>query len=145
MAEENLKDFTINWIVLGLLFTALIGFAVTFMINNNPTGLGDDANSVFGSTYNNYSSKLINSPEDSNTLLNITAQTNPEVSDLGSRDSVASAYEASSSSKQYWTASKQLISWVFSGDIGMMLLSVFGGIIGFLSFYYIYKFIRQGY
>lgn len=130
---------------MGLLFISLIGFSVSFMVNNNPDGLGDDANAIFGSTYNNYSSRLTNSPEDSNTLLNITAQTNPEVSDLGSRDSVASAYEAKVSATQYWDASKQLISWIFSGDIGKMLLSVFGGIIGFLSFYYIYKFIRQGY
>jgi hypothetical protein len=145
LAEENLKDFTINWIVLGLLFTSLIGFSVSFMLNNNPTGLGDDASSIFGNTYNNYSSKLLNSPEDANKLLNITSQTNPEVSDLGSRDSVASAYEASRSSKDYWDASKQLISWTFSGAIGEMLLAVFGGIIAFLSFYYIYKFIRQGF
>lgn len=145
MAEENLKDFTINWMVFGLLFISLIGFSVSFMANNNPIGLGDDASSIFTDTYSNYSSKLLDSPEDANKLLNITAQTNPEVSDLGSRDSVASAYESKRSSTQYWEASKQLISWTFSGDIGKMLLSIFGGIIAFLSFYYIYKLIRQGF
>lgn len=145
MAEENLKDFTINWIILGFLLTSLIGFSVAFMVNNNPIGLGDDAESIFASTYNNYSSNLIDSPEDSNSLLNITSQTNPEVSDLGSRDSVASSFEAKTSAVQYWTASKQLLSWTFSGEIGKMLLAVFAGFIGFLSFYYIYKFIRQGY
>ena len=145
MAEENLKDFTINWLVFGLLFTSLIGFSISFMLNNNPMGLGDDASSIFGDSYNSYNSQLLNSPEDANKLLNITAQTNPEVSDLGSRDSVASAYGAQASSKQYWDASKQMISWVFSGDIGKMLISVLGGIIAFLSFYYIYKFIRQGF
>ena len=145
MAEENLKDFTINWTVFGLLLFSLIGFSISFMVNNNPTGLGDDANSIFGSTYSNYSSKLTNSPEDANTLLNITSQTNPEVSDLGSRDSVASAYESKASAKQYWDASRQLFSWIFSGDIGKMLLLVLVGIFASLSFYYIVKWIRQGF
>jgi len=144
MAEENLKDFSINWILTGFLFVCLLGFSIHFMFNNNPGGFGSDTDSVFNNTYNSLNPKLIESTEDSNTLLNITSKTNPEVSDLGSRDSVASAYSAKGSASQYWESSKQLLSWVFSGDTGAMIISVIGGIMGFLSFYYIVKFIRNG-
>ena len=122
----------------------LIAFATVFMYNNNPTGLGTDASTSLTDTYTGLNSQLLASPEDSDTLLNITANTNPEVSDLGSRDSVATSYEAKGSATGYWETSKSLISWVFSGTIGKMLTSVFAGIIGFLSYFYIMKHIRTG-
>jgi len=121
MAEDNLKDFTINWIVTGLLVVALLGFAVTFISNNNPTSMGDDADTVFGNTYANMSNNLAESSADADNVLNITSKTNPEISDLGSRDSVASAYSAKSSSISYWDGSKQLLSWTFSGATGKII------------------------
>jgi uncharacterized membrane protein YraQ (UPF0718 family) len=144
MAEENLKDFTINWMITGLLFTVLIGFSISFMLNNSDIGVGDPTYSILNKTYANYTSKLELSSDGANKLLNITSKTNPEVSELGSRDSVSSAYEAKTVGTKYWDTSKQLISWIFSGDIGKMLLSTLAGIIAFLSFYYIYVFIRRG-
>ena len=144
MAEDSLKDFTINWILTGFLMFCLIAFATAFMYNNNPTGLGTDANTRLGTTYTDLNSQLISSSEDSDTLLNITANTNPEVSDLGSRDSVSTSYEAKGSATNYWETSKMLISWVFSGTVGKMIISVFTGIIGFLSYFYIMKHIRMG-
>ena len=142
--EDSLKDFTINWILTGFLMFCLIAFATVFMFNNNPIGLGDDADNKIGTTYTSLNSQLFSSSEDSDTLLNITANTNPEVSDLGSRDSVATSYKAKSSAINYWETSKMLISWVFSGTTGKMLISVFAGIIGFLSYFYIMKHIRTG-
>ena len=144
MAEENLKDFTINWIMTGFLMFCLIAFATIFMYNNNPTGLGEDANTRMETTYNSLNTQLISSAEDSDTLLNITSNTNPEVSDLGSRDSVATSYEAKGSATDYWETGKMLVSWVFSGTTGKMLISVFAGIIGFLSYFYIMRHIRTG-
>jgi len=144
MSEENLKDFTVNWIVTGLLLTSLIAFTVFFMFNNNPIGLGDDADNVLTNTSDGISSRLLDVSGDANVVLNITANTNPEVSDLGSRDSVASAYSMKGTGTGYWEGSKTLLAWIFSGAIGEMLIVIFGGIIGFLSFYYIVKFIRNG-
>lgn len=143
MAEENLKDFTINWILTGALFICLLSFAALFIFNNNPTGLGDSGD-VFNTTKNNLSSRLFVVSDDADEVLNITANTNPEVSDLGSRDSVASAYSAKQTSKGFWESIKQLLGWTFSGDVGKMFLVTFSGIIGFLAFYYIVKFIRNG-
>ena len=122
----------------------LIAFATIFMFNNNPLGLGSDADAIFDTTYDNLTSQLIASSEDSDTLLNITANTNPEASDLGSRDSVSTSFKAKGSATSYWESSKLLISWVFSGTTGKMLISVFAGILGFLAYFYISKHIRTG-
>lgn len=144
MADSNLKDFTINWMVTGFLMFSLIAFATAFMFNNNPLGLGDDGDAVFNSTQSGLSLQLSGSPESSDTILNITSNTNPEISELGGRDIVATSYEAKASGTNYWETGKILISWVFSGTIGKMMLSVFAGMIGFLSYFYIMKHIRTG-
>lgn len=144
MAEENLKDFTVNWIVTAFLMTCLISFAVVFMFNNSTVGLDDDTSDIFNSTSSGLSSRLQESLEDSNTVLNITANTNPEASELGSRDSVASSYKAKDSATSNWEDGKKMLSWIFSGEIGKMFILLISALIGFTSFYYITKFIRNG-
>ncbi len=144
MAEDNLKDFTINWILTGFLLTCLLSFAVTFMFANNEGGLGDDADAIYGDSVSDFSSQLLSSSDESDAILNITANTNPEASDLGSRDSVSTSYKAKGSGTGYWETSKTLISWIFTGTTGKMLISVFAGIIGMLSYFYIAKHIRTG-
>jgi len=46
--------------------------------------------------------------------------------------------------KKSYEDAKVLISWVFTGTTGKLLLGVFSGIIGLLAYFYIYKHIRQG-
>jgi len=144
MADENLKDFTVGWIITGLLLTSLITFTIGFMYNNNPLGLGDDGDYIFNKTQSDINSKLYEVETDSNELLNITSKTNPETSFLGSRDSVATSYSLKGTATSTWSRMKIFISWILVGDIGKMLLTVFGGIIGFISIYFITKWIRQG-
>ena len=144
MAEENIKQFTISWIVVGLLLFCLLTFTFTFMLNNNPSGLGTEANVILGVTESGVESRLLQVEGDSDDLLNITANTDPERSELDSRDSVATGYGYRETSVSFWQGTKIFISWVFSGDVGKVLISVISGILGFLSVYYIVKFIRQG-
>jgi hypothetical protein len=144
MAEENIKDFVVNWVVLGLLVVSLMSFTISFMYNNNPLGLGDNADSILNQTTSSVSTKLYQSQQDADVVLNITASTNPEASDLGSRDSVAASYSAGGTGKSFFESIKVFLAWVLVGDIGKMLIAVFGGIIGFSVFYYIYKLIRNG-
>jgi lipid-A-disaccharide synthase-like uncharacterized protein len=144
MAEENIKDFTINWMVTGFLTICLVSFSIAFMVNNNPLGFGSDSQGILNSSDETLSSRLEESLINSNTILNITANTNPEASDLGSRDSVATAYKSKESAMSHWEASKMMISWVFSGTIGEMLITLISAILGFLSIYYIVKYIRNG-
>ena len=144
MPENNLKDFTINWVIGGILMFCLLTFTITFIYDNESLGLDDGTGNVLGQKYNNISNRLIGLPETSNYMLNITANTNPEVSDLGSRDSVSVSYEAKKSVTDNWEDYKELISWVFSGTSGKVILGSVGGMIGILSMFYIWRFIRGG-
>lgn len=143
MADENLKDFSITWILTGLLFFCLLSFAISFMYFNNPTGLGDSEN-LFEDTASSLQGNLLRLSNESNALLNITSETNPEISQLGSRDSVATSYGVYGSSKGFFKSSKVFFSVIFSGTIGEILLSVFGGLFGFVGIYYITKWVRNG-
>jgi len=144
MGDEGLKDFTINWMMAGLLMFCLLAFAITFVYNNNTTALDDGTGDMFDINYESSSNNLLETTENSNSLLNITANTNPEVSDLGSRDSVAVSYKAKGEATSYWDTSKLLLSWVFSDTQGKILLGAIGGMIGFLSLFYIWRLIRTG-
>lgn len=144
MAQDSLKDFTLDSMKLGLLMFCLLSFAITFMYNNNQDAITDGTEDIFSTSKDSVSTQLISSPEDTNTILNITANTNPEASQLGSRDSVSTSYEAKASATGYYDTSKKLITWVFAGTTGKILLGVFGGVLGFLAFFFITKFIRQG-
>jgi len=144
MAEDNLRSFTMDGILAGLLLFSLLAFAIGFMAYNNPTGLGTESGEVLADAYTNSSNYITEVPTDANTLLNITANTNPEVSDLGSRDSVASGYSATRTGKGSWEAAKDLFTWVFTGTTGTILLSVIGGLLGMFSMFLIVKWIRQG-
>lgn len=114
------------------------------MASNNPIGLGDEASTQLGITSSNISTALFLLPEDSDALLNISANTNPTEGFLGSRDSVASSFGIMGVAKSFFTSSKTLISWVFSGAVGQMLLALFGGLFGIFSLYYITKWVRNG-
>ena len=143
MADNNIKQFTVSWILFGVLFFSLLSFALTFMFNNNPTGLGDTGD-IFENTQTGLSSKLFEVPPDSNALLNITAKTNPEESFLGSRDSVATSYGLTDTGQGFFESAKIFMSWVFTGTAGKMLIAVFGGLFSIVALYWIIKFIRTG-
>lgn len=144
MALNDLKDFTSQGLMGGFLLSCLLIFAVGFMAVNNGDGFGSETDSVFNGIDTGLQSKLEESPTDADTLLNITANTNPEAGDLGSRDSVAASYSAVGATRKYFEASKDLIAWVFTGETGNMLLLVFGALIGFTAVFLSYKFLRQG-
>jgi len=144
VALDNLKDLSSHFMILGILLFCMIAFVVGFMYNNNPSGLGDDADEHFVDTFSKLENQLLESPDSSDSLLNITSTTNPEASQLGSRDIVTTSFAAKGSATNYWESGKQLISWVFTGTLGKMLLSVFGGLIGLISYFAITKHIRTG-
>lgn len=144
MADENLKDFSVSWSLYGIVLFSLITFATLFFIANNPIGLGEDAATQLGITSGNLSSAIFLLPEDSDALLNISADTNPTESFLGSRDSVATTYGVMDMGRVFFTSSKTLISWIFGGLVGEMLLVIFGGLFGLVSLYWITKWIRNG-
>jgi len=143
MANDNIKDFTVQWILFGLLLFSMLTFALFFSVENNPIAYGN-SKAFFQTAKGNISTQLQLVEKDSDSLLNITSNTNPEVSDLGSRDSVATSYGIFGTARGMFTASKYFISVVFSGTFGEVLLTVFGGLFGLSALYFITKYIRTG-
>ena len=143
MALENLKEFNIQWIMFGLLFFCLMTFAVIFMENNNPDGLGN-VQDKFDEYNSDMQSNLMVVEGDSNSLLNISAQNNPEISDQGSKDSVATSYRMMGGSRSFLTSFKVFMKWMITGTAGQMLISLFVGMFGLTALYFITKWIRQG-
>lgn len=142
MAQDNLKDVAINWIMIGLLFFSLMSFSLVFIYGNEGT-LGDEGD-FLNNSLQGFQSKLIETESDGNVLLNISSESNPEVSDLGSRDSVATSYSITGTSKDFFSSFKLFLSWIFSGTSGQLIISVFGGVFAIISIYFITKWIRQG-
>ena len=141
MGVENLKDFNVQWVLFSLLFFSLMTFTLPFMYNNSPDALGDSGD-VFSGYNDNIRSTLVAVEGDSNDLLNLSSQTNPEVSDLGSKDSVASSYGVYGSSKSFIDQIKLFFSWVIVGTAGEILTAVFIGLFGMIGLYFIWKVIR---
>ena len=141
MAQDNLKDFAVQWVFFGFLFFCLLSFAVVFVANNNADAFGDSASKFDTSALQG---NLTGIPAETNTLLNISAESNPEVSDLGSRDSVATSYGLKGTSTGFVKSTQMFMSWIFTGDAGKVIISVFVGLVGLLALYFITKWIRQG-
>jgi len=141
MAQDNLKDFAVQWVFFGFLFFCLLSFAVVFVANNNAAAFGDSS-SKFDSA--SLQSNLTGIPAETDSLLNISAESNPEVSDLGSRDSVAVSYGLKGTSTGFVQSTQMFMSWIFTGTVGDIIISVFVGMVGMLSLYFITKWIRQG-
>jgi hypothetical protein len=145
MADESMKDFTITWVMAGLLIFCLLAFALTFVYNNNTTALNDGTWQIINSSQGEFTNTLLEVSGDSNEMLNTTANTNPEIGNLGSRDSVAVAFKAKGTATSYFEISKNLLAWVFSGTAGAILLGTFGGIISITALFFLWRFIRGGY
>jgi len=143
MAVNNIKEFNIEWALFGLLFFCLMSFAVTFMFENNPDGLGSASGK-----FDNYSvatgNKLVAMESSANSLLNISAQNNPEVSDQGSKDSVATSYGLIGNAKSFLDKFKLFMGWVVTGPAGEMLVTVLVGMFSISALYWAYKSVRQG-
>lgn len=143
MPNENLKDFTIEWIVFGLLFFSLMTFAGLFVGANNPAAFGDTQGSFYKYSAD-IQSRLVGVENNTNLLLNVSANTNPEESFLGSRDSVATSYGIMGTAKGFLDSTKLFMGWILTGTAGQILITVFVGMFGTISIYLITKWLRTG-
>jgi len=141
MADDNLKDFSVQWVFFGLLFFCLLSFAVMFVANNNATAFGDSSGKFDASKLQG---NLTGTPVKIDALLNISAESDPEVSDLGSKDSVAASYGLKGTSTGFIQSTQMFMSWIFPGTGGTVFISVLVTITGLLAFYFITKWIRVG-
>jgi hypothetical protein len=138
MADQNIKDFTINWITFGFLFFCLLTFTLTYFYENNPDALGD-SQSNFEGYATNMSAELVEIETTSNEQINISALIESEDVELGSRVSASNSYGFWGTASKFWESSKGFFGWILSGLAGSVIISVFGGIIGILILYWIFR------
>ncbi len=144
MADENIRDFGSGWIQMGILMFCMITFTTIFFASNNPIGLGVEAGEQLGITGNNLNSNIFQITNETDILLNVTANTNPTEGFLGSRDSVANSYGIADIASGFFTSMKTFLSWIFFGLVGQMLLVAFGGLFSLFFLYWIVKWVRTG-
>lgn len=143
MANDNIKDFSINFVLYGLLFVALCTFAVTFIINNNQYAMDNDLLNSTNNSLISVQSNLVDIETTGNDISNTTSYTDPEASYLGSKDQVATAYSMAGSSKVTFESSKKILGIVL-GDNAILIISIISGIIVFSFVYFIIKLLRVG-
>lgn len=143
MADQNIRDFSSGWIQFGLLFFCLLSFAIGFMVYNNPDGLGESEDK-FETYQGMIEANLTGLESNMNRDLNVTSKTNPEISQLGSRDSVATAYSTYGTSKSFLDTAKLFMAYVLTGTAGQIVIGVFLGIAALTGLHFITKKIRQG-
>ena len=152
MSSQNLKEFSVEWALIGLLFFSLIAFASTYVYNNSPGALGYAGDKLVGYG-NGINSSLMSLEHESNVLLNISSQSDPEVSDWGSKDSVATSYGLMGTAKDQSQNILPFVKWILSPNsdseggatlVSVMLISVLAGLLGITALYYITKWIRNG-
>lgn len=143
MANDNIKDFSINFIMYGLLFLSLSTFTVLFVTNNNIDAIGNDLLNLTNTTSNSINLNLVATEGTANDISNSTSYTNPEASYLGSKDQVATAFKMTGSAKTSFESSKKMLGIVL--DDYPVLIAVFSGIVIFSMVYFIIKSFRTGY
>lgn len=136
MKADNVKDFTIDWITMGLLMVCLLGFVLTFTYHNNPTALGDVGNSLSG-VNSSLSSSLVE--------IEGEASAEAETSDsFISLDSAKSSISSTDKTRSFLQSAKILIALVFTGAMGTILLSTLGAVFLITLVYLGIKWFRTG-
>lgn len=139
---DNIKDFALTWILAGLLGFSMITFTLLFVFNNNPSALGENEEQL-NIIRENLSSSLTELEGDMDVKINSSAQLNSEDMVLGTASASSTSYGFFGSSQDTWTTIKLMMSWVFAGTFGQVVIRVLGGIIGLVGLYYIIKLIRS--
>lgn len=142
MTEDNIKDFTLTWILAGVLIFSLLTFALIFVFNNNPSALGENEDQIT-ILNGNFSSSLTEVEGDMNTEFNTSAQLNSEDTAVGTASASSTSYNFAGTGQSKWTIIKQMIAWIFAGTFGQILIKIISGIFGLVALYYVIKLIRS--
>jgi hypothetical protein len=142
MADQNIKDFAVNWVLFGLLIFSLLAFTISFIAYNNPDALGD-TQGHFEDSYTDLKDSLIEIESSTESQINVSADLQSDESQLGTRAAASTSYGLMDSGTTFWNKSKNLMAFVFSGLMGQIILGVFGTLIAMTALYYIVKLIRS--
>lgn len=142
MAEDNIKDFAINFILAGVILMGLLTYTFLFTYNNNPNALGQNAEQL-NIINNNFSNSLTEIEISTNIQFNTSAQLNSQDSILGSSSASSTSYGFMGQTQDTWTIMKTMIAWAFAGTFGQLLIKILGGLISLAGLYYVIKLIRS--
>ena len=123
MADKNIKDFAINWVLFGLLIFSLLTFAVLFVGNNNPNALGT-SQGIFENSSSELQGSLLEVESGTNLQINTSSNLQSEESTLGTRAASSTSYGLMGTGTGFWKKLKVLISYIFSGLVGQIILGV---------------------
>lgn len=143
MADQNIRDFSVNWVLFGLLIFSMLVFTINFIGNNNPDALTSGEKKNLETVYNNLSNSLFEVQSDTNSQINLSADLGSEESQIGSLAASSTSYGLMGTGTGFWENIKVLFGWVFSGLAGQIILGVFGGLIGISALYFVIKLIRS--
>ena len=139
---DNIKDFTLTWVLTGVLVFSLLTFALIFVYNNNPSALGESENQIL-LLEGEFSNSLVEIEGDMDSKMNSSAKLNSEDQALGTASASSTSYGFMGTAQSKVTIMKQMISWIFAGTFGQILISMLAGIVGLVGLYYIVVFIRR--
>lgn len=142
MADQDIRDFSVNWVLFGLLVFSLLAFSISFTYTNNPDALSSSQDK-FETVYSNLSNTLLEVEDNTNSQTNTSADLSSEESQLGTRAAATTSYGLMGTGTSFWEQTKTLVSWIFSGFIGQIIIGVFGGIVAISALYYVIKLIRS--
>lgn len=142
MTEDNIKDFTLTWILAGVLIFSLLTFALIFTYNNNPSALGENEQQITV-LKGNFSNSLQEVEGDMNTEFNTSAELNSEDTSVGTASASSTSYNFAGTGQSKWTIIKQMIAWIFAGTFGQIVIKIISGIFGLVALYYVIKLIRS--
>jgi hypothetical protein len=139
---DNIKDFTVTWILAGVLVFSLLTFALIFTFNNNPSALGESKEQI-EILEGDFSNSLLEIEDDMDAKMNSSAKLNSEDQALGTASASSTSYGIGGTAQSKVTLMKKMISWVFAGTFGQMITKVIGGIFGLVLLYFIVILIRR--
>ena len=139
---DNIKDFTVTWILTGVLVFALLTFALIFVYNNNPTALGENEEQI-EILEGDFSNSLQEIEQDMDIKMNSSAKLNSEDTVLGTASASSTSYGFMGTAQSKVTIMKRMIAWIFAGTFGQILAKILSGLVGLVGLYYIVVFIRR--
>ncbi len=139
---DNIKDFTLTWVLTGILIFSLLSFGLIFVFNNNPTALGENDEQL-EILQANLSNSLEEIEGEMDSKMNSSAKLNSEDQALGTASASSTSYGFMGTAQSKVTIMKTMILWIFAGTFGQILIKILSGIVGLVGLYYIVVFIRR--
>lgn len=140
---DNIKDFAINWILIGLFSFSLISFAVLFPVYQGEGEIFSN-DTTLNATIESLESTFETTGTLSNTNLNLTKDYDPTTSDSGADfTQIGQGFNILTFASQTKDVLKIFFYYAF-GELAIILITLFGAIFFITAIYYVIKNLRTG-